>query len=51
MERKTKETRIFLRISEEEKAAWQQEADARGLTLSKLIRHLVNEAIARTEKH
>ena len=45
MEKKTKETRIFVRISEEEKTAWQREADARGLTLSKLIRQLVNDAV------
>jgi predicted DNA binding CopG/RHH family protein len=50
MERGTKESRIFLRISEEEKAAWQREAELQGVKLSRLIRQIVNDAIRRPEK-
>lgn len=50
MEKETKEARIFLRISEEEKAAWQREAELQGVKLSRMIRQVVNDAIRRPDK-
>ena len=40
-----REVRIFVRLTEEEKAAWIEAAKAQNLDLSKFVRETVNEKI------